>query len=230
MHRQRRVGCGKALAGRVRHLHARQEHAQARYALRIEQLLRGCNVGVDEAPVHVRHAGRERALHAHVHRIQRTFSGTGQQGQTAAGLGLEALGQTFTEHDFRVFAATGQNFAGGDGQKRAFHGKLAIGVDAGGHHHRGLFAIADQATELHARQHLAHLRVGQQLRSQFLRVVQTMLQGCVLVLVELIGLANDQMPGAARRHLRQTPISRQCKAARHQNRGGTQRGDRHRHQ
>ena len=192
--------------------------------------MRRRNVGIDEASVHIRHTGRKSTFDNDVHRVQCPFGGAGQQGQAAAWLGLEALGETFTEHDFRLFAAAGQNLARSNGQERPLHGKLAIRVYASGHHHGGFFAIADQTAEFDARQHLTHLRVRQQLAAQFLCVVQSMLQRRVLVLVELIRLANNQMPCAARRHLRQALVSGQRKAARHQNRRRTECCNRHRDQ
>ena len=60
-----------------------------------------------------------------------------------------------------VDAFGGQGFAGGDGQKRPLDGEFAVRVHPGGQHHRGFVAIADQTGKRHARQHMAHRRVGQ---------------------------------------------------------------------
>ena len=230
LHLKRRVVGGNALLRDAGHFHARQEHAKAGNTLRVEQLLRGGNVCVDEAPVHVGNACGKRALDAHVHRVQRPIGGARQQGQAAAGRRLQALGQTLAEHDFRLLGATGEHLAGSHRQKRPLHGKLAVRIDPGGHHDGGLVAIADQPAELDARQDLTHLRVGQQAAAQLGRVVQTVLQGNVFVLVELIGLADDQMPGTARRHLRQTLVGRQRKATGNQNGCRAECGNGHRHQ
>jgi hypothetical protein len=97
------------------------------------------------------------------------------------GCGLQAARQAVAQHHLQPLAADDSTRAGLHLQERALDGELGVGVDAGGHHHGALVAVADQAAEFHPRQHLAHLRVGQQLGAQRGHLVQAVLQRHVFV-------------------------------------------------
>jgi hypothetical protein len=73
-------------------------------------------------------------------------------------------------------------------------GELGVGVDAGGHHHGRLVAVADEAGELDPRQHVAHVRVGEQLGLDRGHVVEAVLQRGVFVALELRGLPTIRWP------------------------------------
>lgn len=76
-----------------------------------------------------------------------------------------------------------------------------------------------RAAELHSGQHLAHGRVGEQLDAQGSDVVQAVLQRRVFVAHKLLGCAQNQVAGAARRGLGQCFVGRQRKATGQQNGG-----------
>ena len=180
-------------------------------------------VAVCDPSVPMMQAGRARG-HRHVQRVERAFGGAGQQRQAAAGLGLQAARQAFAQHHLQRLGA-GEHAAGLHQHRWPLDGELGIGLDAHGHHHRALVAIADEAGELDPRQHLAHGVVGQQPLAQRIGVVQAPLQRLVFVARELLGLGDHQVAGGARRGLRQPLVGEQRKAAGQQDGRRAQSGD-----
>jgi hypothetical protein len=195
-----------------------------------QQLLRGGDVGVDRRACRC----RARRWKTRPTVTSSAFSAPSvvlaSSVRLLPGCGLQAARQALAQHHLGSRRARGQHLAGAHLQERALDRELAVGLDAGGQHHGGLVAVADQAAELHARQHLAHLRgrpaAGLRGRAWSSRPCCS---GVSSSWLNCAGVPSIRWPVVRAAAWASALVGEQRKAAGQQDGRGAQRGDGHRH-